>query len=301
MNYVYFKDEILKYIYFRNTDNLIALYSGTTTTTTTSAPTTTTTTTSAPTTTTTTTSAPTTTTTTTSGSTLYDSYGYLYKWYTVDDSRELSSSNDWVVPSSGDSMTLVNYINDNYNISPNNFGVGNHLKSCRQINSPLGGSCDTTNHPRFDEHGTNYGRNSVNFNFIPGGNRSVTGNFDLLGQYSTIWTTNEDANPLAALTFTTQYDVSWAGIGYGSEKKIGYSIRLVREATTSELLLDDGEFVSNYIGNDSKSYNAVKIGTQIWTENLKETEYRNNDIIPLLQDITDWSNASYGARCVYVI
>lgn len=51
---------------------------------------------------------------------------------------------------------------------------------------------------------------------------------------------------------------------------------------------------------DNNTYNAIKIGTQIWMqENLSVTHYRNGDAIANVTDNGTWSNLSSGACCWY--
>ncbi|MBN2103812.1 fibrobacter succinogenes major paralogous domain-containing protein [bacterium] len=58
--------------------------------------------------------------------------------------------------------------------------------------------------------------------------------------------------------------------------------------------------VGTMTGNDGTTYKTVKIGNQWWmAENLKETQYRNSDVIPNVTDNTAWSGLSTGARCAY--
>lgn len=43
---------------------------------------------------------------------------------------------------------------------------------------------------------------------------------------------------------------------------------------------------------------VVQIGTQVWmTKNLNVSRYRNGDLIPEVQDPTEWSNLTTGAWC----
>lgn len=47
-------------------------------------------------------------------------------------------------------------------------------------------------------------------------------------------------------------------------------------------------------------YDTIKIGTQVWMlKNLDIDHYRNGDIIPQVQDPTEWSNLTTGAWCYY--
>ena len=58
--------------------------------------------------------------------------------------------------------------------------------------------------------------------------------------------------------------------------------------------------VGTMTGNDGKTYATVKIGSQWWmAENLKETQYRNGDAIPVETDNATWAGLSTGARCAY--
>ena len=64
------------------------------------------------------------------------------------------------------------------------------------------------------------------------------------------------------------------------DSKFGGSIRTVRSATESELILPDGIISAIYTGNDGKVYPCTKVGTQVWVAmNLNETKYRNGDWI----------------------
>jgi hypothetical protein len=81
----------------------------------------------------------------------------------------------------------------------------------------------------------------------------------------------------------------------------GCSLRCVRDTTVSEDSDADGTIYTNaYTGNDGKTYDAVKIGDQVWiNENLKETKYNDGTNIPELTVATDWENDTDGARCAY--
>jgi len=51
---------------------------------------------------------------------------------------------------------------------------------------------------------------------------------------------------------------------------------------------------------DGNTYNAIKIGTQIWmAENLKTTKYCNSDSLPNVTNDTSWSKLTSGAYCNY--
>jgi hypothetical protein len=60
-------------------------------------------------------------------------------------------------------------------------------------------------------------------------------------------------------------------------------IRLIRDATNDELLLDDGSYCENYIANNNQKHKTVKIGNNVWlSENLYETKYNDNTNIEQL-------------------
>jgi hypothetical protein len=79
------------------------------------------------------------------------------------------------------------------------------------------------------------------------------------------------------------------------DNKRGYSIRLIKDATT----LTHGQ-KGTYVGNDGRVYNTICIGTQEWlSENLAETKYRDGSAIPEVTDNTAWAALSTGALCAY--
>ncbi len=107
-------------------------------------------------------------------------YGGMYSWFTVMNGQESSNTNPsgvqgicpdgWHVPSLSEWIQLQNYVFGqgfpNSNVTET---AGNALKSCRQVNSPLGGDCNTEEHPRWNSHTTNYGFDIFGFSGLPGG------------------------------------------------------------------------------------------------------------------------------------
>jgi len=72
----------------------------------------------------------------------YASYGAMYNWLTVDAGNLCPTG--WHVPTHDEWAVLTDFIGGTD--TPH----GNELKSCRQVNSPQGGSCNTTEHPKWD-------------------------------------------------------------------------------------------------------------------------------------------------------
>jgi len=117
---------------------------------------------------------------------MVEAYGKLYNWYAVVDDRGLCPEG-WSVPSIDDWNQLVNTIaSQGYTNEWNNpNSTANALKSCRQVGSPLGGDCDTSEHPRWnmlpDWADEGYGFNEFGFSALPGG-LYTSGSFYGLGR-----------------------------------------------------------------------------------------------------------------------
>lgn len=167
-------------------------------------------------------------------------YGGLYNWTTIMNGAEPSNENPsgvigicpngWHLPSDNEWVQLISYLDDEYGIPNINTinGVGNALKSCRQINSPLGMNCNTSLHPRWDGDDTHYGTNSFGFAALPGGAYLQNNSFLSLG-YGGIWWS------------TSQFFLSFAGIwtiysveggfpnGYYSKETAWFSVRCLKD------------------------------------------------------------------------
>jgi uncharacterized protein (TIGR02145 family) len=205
----------------------------------------------------------------------YLNYGVLYNWFAVMDGEEPSTTNPsgvqgicpagWELPSAEGFTELSDYlITQSYTIT----NLGNTLKSCRQEGSPLGGECDTNEHPRWDSHATHYGTDNYNFNGIPGGQRAANGTFSEIGQYLRLWTaTNHNAqysihrslrNNTGSLTQVST-----------SMKKSGLSVRCVRATlcddfpntpTESTHIPSENQIIWNWntvTGADGYKYNTI--------------------------------------------
>lgn len=204
-------------------------------------------------------------------------YGYLYNWYAATDARNIANTG-WHVSTDAEWTILSTY---------------------------LGGNSITGD--KLKETGTTYWRspnslatNEVKFNGRGGGDRnSIYGDFSGLLKIRGTWWCSSEYNATNAFYRFIQEGNSSVIVGNQNKAK-GHSIRLVRDATPEEQLLTDGTYVENYIGNDLTSYKCVKIGTQIWlAENLIETQYRNGDPIPTVEDNTTWVGLTTGAKCAY--
>ncbi|MBN1338155.1 MAG: PKD domain-containing protein [Bacteroidales bacterium] len=161
-----------------------------------------------------------------------DKYGALYNWYATVDPNGLCPSG-WHVPTHNEWTALTDHIGGTG--EPN----GNKLKSCRQVNSPLGGGCNTSEHPRWEEdpfYG-NYGTDNYGFSGLPGSERDNYGNFDTIGYYGTWWSSTEYSSISAWYRnlFWCDGDVS----AYNYNKRNGFSVRCI---------IDEGPPASNFSG-----------------------------------------------------
>jgi uncharacterized protein (TIGR02145 family) len=149
-----------------------------------------------------------------------DKYGALYNWYATIDPNGLCPSG-WRVPTNDEWTALTDFIGGT--------GDGNELKSCRQVNSPPGGSCNTSEHPRWkdDPSGGNYGSDDYGFSGLPGGGRYGSGYFGNIGTYSSWWSYTEYSASIGR--------VRSLSFGYGSvfdggySKRSGFSVRCLKD------------------------------------------------------------------------
>ncbi len=157
-----------------------------------------------------------------------DSYGALYNWYAVNNTSGLCPTG-WHVPSEDELTQLVDYVvSQGYpNSSGDPNGASNALKSCRQVNSPLGGDCNTTVHPRWDPDDTHQGFDEFGFSGFPGGNRYTNGNFDRIGDIGYWWSSSEYSSERAWFRGMLYYRGHVGRYYYG--KAHGFSVRCLRD------------------------------------------------------------------------
>jgi uncharacterized protein (TIGR02145 family) len=149
-----------------------------------------------------------------------DSYGALYNWFATVDANGLCPAG-WHVPTDDEWIALTDSIGGTG--SPH----GNELKSCRQVSSPLGGGCNTSEYPRWHEHGTYYGTDDYGFSGLPGGFRSREGYFDDGGDNGRWWSSTE-YSPSYAWVRALYYDYGTVLV-LGTKQQNGFSIRCLRD------------------------------------------------------------------------
>jgi len=128
--------------------------------------------------------------------------------------------------------------------------------------------------------------------------RYEDGVFYNIGWWSSMWLAEDNAWSDIESWWdeeTEQYYWWWGAGSYRLMYKVsGLGVRLVMD--------DPSSWYSGmlYVGNDGQTYQTVLINGDVWiVENLKETMYRNGDIIPEVTDSSEWAGLTSGALCAY--
>ena len=153
-----------------------------------------------------------------------DSYGALYNWFAVDDDNGLCPTG-WHIPNESDWTVLGNFIGG--------FGWphANELRSCREVNSPYGGYCYTSSHPRWapNNYSPNHGTDYWGFSVLPGGWRITDGTFGLHTSRGFFWTSTPTPDyPTDAWYYDFSYYIGYV-IVYHADKHSGMSVRCIRD------------------------------------------------------------------------
>ncbi len=164
---------------------------------------------------------------------MVEAYGKLYNWYAVEDERGLCPDG-WRVATADDYDELVMYVaywggmdkTSETDKNPESV-AGNYVKSCRQINSPLGGDCDTGEHPRWEADNTHFGTDEFGFDGRPSGYRDENGFFNGIGTRGYFWTSTELSFAMGRWR-RLGHDGGWVYSGF-EYKEEGYSVRCIKE------------------------------------------------------------------------
>lgn len=155
----------------------------------------------------------------------YKNYGVLYNWPAAIHACPAG----WHLPGDEEWTQMVDYLIDEYDltneISDIN-GVANIIKSCHQVDSPIGGDCNTSEHPRWDSHDTHYGTDQLGFSAIPGGARNSQGFFINMGAYKYLWTSTEYSSVYPWSRIIYRHSGAVSRNRYAS-KILGMSVRCV--------------------------------------------------------------------------
>lgn len=142
------------------------------------------------------------------------------------------------------------------------------------------------------------GTNSTGFGAVGSGIRSyLTGAYEDLNLQLKIWLQDVQADQVRAYYFSVADD---GALTLGADPfNAGASVRFVRNATASELLLNDGHVPGIYLDNNERSYELMKIGSQVWmAENLADPMLQG-ELLPEVTDASEWIALTSGAWCAY--
>ena len=213
-------------------------------------------------------------------------WGYLYNFYAQQDSRNIANpTNGWRLPNDSDLQSLT-ISSGTY---PKNIrATGYYSKVSPIIKNGYFSSVSDGNEKVSD--------NDFHFTAIP--LVAIKLDTSTLGSAS-----NANSNGLFAIPINQKYIslttniekpyyylAKWSNESNGVYKStptgdssdlkmMDYShVRLCRDLVSGESALADGTYVSDYVGNDSKTYKAVKIKNKVWmAEYLCETQYANGN------------------------
>lgn len=146
-----------------------------------------------------------------------DLYGALYNWHAVETGNLCPEG--WSVPTDNDWYELTNYVGST--------DTGDKLKSCRQVNSPLGGECNTDDHPRWNSHDIYYGTDEFGFAALPGGFRNEIGSFGGVGSHGFWWSSTVDSED-KAIRRSMRQNANNVHRSSGT-KTVGFSVRCVKK------------------------------------------------------------------------
>jgi uncharacterized protein (TIGR02145 family) len=221
------------------------------------------------------------------------SYGRLYNWFAA--SHANIAPVGYSVPTDAQWTTLTDYITAEIAASRlPDVGEGNVLKSQRQS-----GIIPTTTHPYWAASATQYGRDSVKFTALPGGDRSTDGSFSSVCGYGFWWSSSQYVASSAWNRYLHYNNAIVSRFNYN--KSQGFSVRFMRAATAFEQShFADGEFVGQAFDVDGNVYDLVKIGTQVWSvQNLATTRYNDGSAIPEVTNNAAWAALDTAAYCNY--
>ena len=133
-----------------------------------------------------------------------DTYGFLYNWYAVDDSR-IIAPDGWHVPTDDEWTTLTDYLGGT---------------------SVAGGKMKETGTEHWGSPNTD-ATNESGFTALPGGYRSTNGSYGNQGYYGYFWSSTENNSDTAwyRVLHYNYSDVSRSS----SNKRYGFSLRCVRD------------------------------------------------------------------------
>lgn len=195
------------------------------------------------------------TTTTTTTSSFATSY-LIYNFHAVVDSKNITALG-WSIPSKTTYENIISHL-------------GGYAASLAKLKSTTSWSTP--------------GNNSSGFNAKSNGGCNYSPSYTYgQGSFMLNWTSTA-YDSTQAWHFGIQNDSAWLEYS-GIHKWIGGTIRAYRSTANPDGTL------GVYNGNDGKAYQTVAIGgIEITTQDLEETKFRDNSLIPYISDGTIWYN-----------
>ena len=158
-----------------------------------------------------------------------NAYGLLYNWHAVVDERNICPAG-WHVPSSNEWNTFIDYLTTNYGYNTNNVALP--LRSCRQPGSPLGGECDTNEHPYWVPGGGVHGTDEWGFGALGIGFRVETGGYafgdDSMGFTAGYWWTSTPSQTGYAASIRYMFNDFGMLLTDTYHRNLGVSVRCIR-------------------------------------------------------------------------
>ena len=208
-------------------------------------------------------------------------FGLLYNWYAAMDSRKISSSDDWIVPSIPNWKTLADYLGASGDYTTNAVGGKMKKTGTSQWNTPNTGAT-----------------NETSFNGVGNGQRTTTAFASILNNGPIHSSINLSTSNTSNVSLYYNSSIFACPGTSPHNKKLGNAVRLLYIGAGTP---------TQYIGNDLKSYPVIEIDGKFYTaNNLCETRFRNNDIIPWYGAVeadfftsSEWAALTTAACCAY--
>ena len=146
-----------------------------------------------------------------------DTYGALYNWYAVDDSRNIAPEG-WHVPTDDEWKTLEMHLGMSQSEADNTGYRGTNEGSKLAGNADLWNDGDLENNAEFGTSG---------FTALPGGYRGSGGGYYGMGNHGSFWSSTESGSDLA---WSRLLHYVSSGVDRGNYyKRNGFSVRCLRD------------------------------------------------------------------------
>lgn len=171
-------------------------------------------------------------------------YGKLYNWYAVTDSRNLCPTG-WHIPTDTDWNILIQYLDSLYLSAAN----GSQSDSA-------GGKIKNSGITYWSS--TNVGdSNSSGFSGLPAGNRSSTGSFSNLYNYTNWWTASQNTSSTSWSRSLRYFNSDVYRLS--SNKTTGFSVRCLKDQEVGDRLHNDDSFqmINHFPNPTSNNINLI--------------------------------------------